>query len=95
MIARKRQALLRISDELEENYKLMWSVIDKDDARFHKSIRRIKHLEALYQMTQSSFPTSPVDFGVLRKFIAVTIAPLLPSIGIDLVFRMFARLGSP
>jgi hypothetical protein len=92
MKTKKREVLLEISRQFEENHERTCELLDK--ALVKKRIERMKELEAFYEMTQSSFPVWPFDLGVLRKFIAVVVAPLLPSVGFDLIFRVLLLIGS-
>jgi len=86
MKAKKREMLLEIAHQFEQNHETTYTLLDK--AAFEERVKRVKRLEAFYKMTQLSFPVWPFDLGVLRKFITVVVAPLLPSIGYDLIVKL-------
>lgn len=87
MKVKKREMLLNISRQFEEVYDR--ASTEPDETALDKQLKRLQELQALYELTQRTFPVWPFDFGVVRRFIAVTITPVIPSILLDLAWRFF------
>jgi len=87
MVAKKQEMLLSISRQFEEVYEK--ASTEHDETMLDKQLKRLTELRTLYQLTQRTFPVWPFDLGVVRRFIAVTTIPVVPSIVLDLAWRFF------
>lgn len=76
----KTTHLLALSHQFDAHYKLIVDSLQGDDSEIGSSAEKIEQLQTLYKITED-FIIWPFDVVNLRRFLTITLAPLLPGIG--------------
>ena len=83
----KDKLLLELSRQFDQEYKQIVEDMESESKDLGGSVEKIEHLQKLYEIADS-FPVWPFDVANLRRFLTVTLAPIIPaviSIGIDVI----------
>ncbi|HEY45668.1 MAG: hypothetical protein AMJ88_15830 [Anaerolineae bacterium SM23_ 63] len=75
----KTTHLLALSHQFDAHYTLIVDSLQSDDREIGSSAERIEQLQTLYQITED-FIIWPFDVVNLRRFLTITLAPLLPGV---------------
>jgi len=71
--------LLMLAEEFDLEYGFSSDHVEKDPKKLKLKVEKIQQLKELYKTTEE-FPVWPFDIASLRRFLAITSAPLLPGI---------------
>ena len=71
--------LLMLAEEFDLEYGFSSGHVEKDPKKLKLKVEKIQQLKELYKTTEE-FPVWPFDIASLRRFLAITSAPLLPGI---------------
>lgn len=80
MRSAKTTHLFALSHQFDVHYKLIVESLRGEDSEIGSSAERIEQLQTLYKITED-FIIWPFDVRNLRRFLTITLAPLLPGIG--------------
>jgi hypothetical protein len=75
----KTTHLLALSHQFDAQYRLIVDSLQSDDREIGSNAERIEQLQTLYQITED-FIIWPFDVVNLRRFLTITLAPLLPGV---------------
>ena len=91
MIRAKKSHLLVLSKQFDIHYKRIADSLANDNGEIESSVMRIEALQTLYKITDD-FTIWPFDVVNLRRFLTITLAPLLPAlviIGFEIIKILF------
>ncbi|MFQ5943658.1 MAG: hypothetical protein ACE5JF_08910 [Anaerolineales bacterium] len=83
----KKSHLLSLSTQFDLHYKRIAEALDSEEKGIRESVQRIEALKSLYKITED-FTIWPFDVVNLRRFLTITLAPVIPglfTIGSELV----------
>ncbi|NIM92218.1 MAG: hypothetical protein GTO18_00675 [Anaerolineales bacterium] len=87
----KKTHLLAISKQFDNHYKRITDTLSNDNGEIASRVKRIEALQTLYKITDD-FTIWPFDVDNLRRFMTITLAPLLPAlvvIGFEIIKILF------
>ncbi|MFQ5921667.1 MAG: hypothetical protein ACE5M4_02390 [Anaerolineales bacterium] len=76
----KNTQLLQLSQHFDVQYQRISEALNRDDVDYSGNVNRIETLQKLYMITEQ-FTIWPFDTVNLRRFLTITLAPLLPALG--------------
>lgn len=85
--------LLLLANQFNDEYGFTKNQIETDPDKLKAKVDKIKHLKELYKTTED-FPIWPFDIVSLRRFMAITTAPLIPgilSLALDLIKKLLTK----
>lgn len=84
----KTTHLLTLSRQFDIQYKQITSVLSQGESEIADSVQKIEALQTLYKITED-FIIWPFDVVNLRRFLTITLAPLLPGL-ITILFEFIS-----
>ena len=86
----KAQLLLQIARRFETEYLSIQSALDDDISDLENSLKILKELQALHEMT-SDFPVWPFNPENTVRFATSLVSPIALAIGADLLSKLITR----
>jgi hypothetical protein len=82
----KTNHLLALSAQFDIQYNQITDALRNEESEISSNVEKIESLQTLYKITED-FTIWPFDVGNLRRFLAITLAPLSPGV-LTLIFEV-------